>query len=214
MLLLRPRDPLATFLVRRLRGRALRFGAVCAVFARVGAGSSTLLRRVSARPFARSLRVAGGVALRNLRDGHRVVRGLHHLLVRGVVSRVVVRQRDAARFDVFDVLLEEVEATLEADHGLPGDVRAELRPAVFAVEVAELRERVLEELVVLDAAIGREEGGRERRREGGQSLTGEKKAFSKKKAGFAKTETLGFLQQRICEDSRFETANGSGQLVA
>ena len=114
-------------------------------------------------------------------------------MVRGVVSRVVVRQRDAARFDVFDVLLEEVEATLEADHGLPGDVRAELRPAVFAVEVAELRERVLEELVVLDAAIGREEGGRERRREGGQSLDWRKKSFLKKKSWFRENRNPGFF---------------------
>ena len=53
-----------------------------------------------------------------------------------------------------------------------------------AVEVAELRERVLEELVVLDAAIGREEGGRERRREGGQSLDWRKKSFLKKKSWF------------------------------
>jgi hypothetical protein len=86
--------------------------------------------------------------------------------------------------------LEEVEATLEADHGLPGNVRAELRPAVFAVEVAELRERVLEELVVLDAVIGREEGGRERRWEGGVgSVVWTERR--EKKAGFAKTETLG-----------------------
>jgi hypothetical protein len=120
-----------------------------------------------------------------------------------------VRQRDAAGFDVFDVLLEEVEATLEADHGLPGDVRAELRPAVFAVEVAELRERVLEELVVLDAAIGREEGGRERRREGGQSLTGEKKAFSKKKSWVRENRNPGFFGSAKIRDLRPQTAVGN-----
>jgi hypothetical protein len=47
--------------------------------------------------------------------------------------------------------LQEVESALEANHGLAGDVGAELAPHVVAVEVANLSEGRLEVLVLVDA---------------------------------------------------------------
>mmetsp|Transcript_6249 Transcript_6249/g.25868 ORF Transcript_6249/g.25868 Transcript_6249/m.25868 type:complete len:396 (+) Transcript_6249:183-1370(+) len=137
VLLLGPGDALATLLIGGLRGGSLApllLGGGLAAVGPAGVG----LGRGRGRGDGR------GVILRGRDDPLGVQ---HAILV------LVVREGHAAGLDVLDVLLQEVESALEANHGLAGDVGAELAPHVVAVEVANLSEGRLEVLVLVDGPV-------------------------------------------------------------
>ena len=145
VLLLRPRDALAALLVAGLRRGRLAALLLGGLVAAVRAARGGLLR-------GRGSRGNRGVNLHGCDDT---------LGVQDAVLVLVVGKRHAAGFDVLDVLLEEVEPALEANHGLAGVVGVDLAPHVLAVEVANLGEGGLEVLVLIDA-----DGWKQREEEG------------------------------------------------
>mmetsp|Transcript_1101 Transcript_1101/g.4643 ORF Transcript_1101/g.4643 Transcript_1101/m.4643 type:complete len:274 (+) Transcript_1101:618-1439(+) len=135
VLLFGPGDALASLLVGGLRGG--RLGAFLGVSVRVSGVHSA---------------VRGRGAGRTRRDGADGADGAGER--HGLLVVLVVRQRDSAALDVLDILLQQVEPSLQADHVLAGDGRGvERHERVLAVHVAQLRQRVLEELLLLGAPV-------------------------------------------------------------